>query len=69
MALIELKAYKPVCDTCGKVGSTWQGLPEHRMYEAVPEGWLSFSHERKQELILKCDECVKKKEDQANHER
>ncbi len=39
MPLIEIKTYKPVCDRCHKVGSTWRTLPETDRDKAVPPGW------------------------------
>lgn len=39
MPLIELKTIKPVCDICGKVGSTWTNVPAGGESVAIPPGW------------------------------
>ena len=39
MPLIELKTIKPVCDICGKVGSTWTNVEAGGESIAIPDGW------------------------------
>lgn len=65
MPLIELKTYRAVCDRCGRVGSTWQTLPEEDRNKAIPGGWSLKETSRRRtgraevivEVSLWCDEC------------
>lgn len=64
MPLIELKTYKPVCDGCGAVGSTWRGIPEKDIDKSIPDGWILVSH---RDYVVNhpghsiyCADCVQK---------
>lgn len=69
MPLIELKTIKPVCDICGKVGSTWTNVDAGDEGKAIPPGWKQhfqmvpphqMAPHRPMEgaqRFLVCDEC------------
>ena len=64
MPLVELKTYKPVCDGCGAVGSTWRGIPEKEADKSIPDGWILVSHPEYEVNSpgnsVYCADCVQK---------
>lgn len=64
MPMVELKTYRPVCDRCGRVGSTWTNLPEDDRDKAMPNGWKWVKVEDgmifPRRLDLVCEVCLEK---------
>lgn len=58
MPLIELHSYKAICDHCGKVGSTWQSLPEKDREKAIPDDWIWRAVEGLVRPQLICTDCI-----------
>lgn len=61
MPLIELKTYRPVCDWCGKEGSTFRERKSSDDVE-LPRGWIRMQlptnplYPGMAELL--CEECI-----------
>ena len=73
MPLVELKTIKPVCDTCGKVGSIWTTIEPGQEVRAIPPGWVSATLPGQSVLDVKrrrieCDECQDKPDPKSKGE-